>query len=156
MVLWLIVWLPRLLKAFLPILYVLPVSHPLSKLAVIITAYPKQKELLSPPKAIQNTEELLLLIKILESQERYLEVVKLLDSENLGISSRIVQNDLSFIGAKLNSLHKAGMWTEGLAYVKSLLAIPKNEDERKALQEVDDWIVWGLLVASVQNINTPE
>lgn len=112
--------------------------------------------MLSPAKAIQTTEELLLLIKILETQERHSEIVKLLDSENLGINSRIVQNDWTFVGTKLESLEKAGMWTEGLAYAKSLLAIPSDENERKALQEHDDWAVWNLLVASVRNINNSE
>ncbi|GJP87757.1 cytoskeleton organization protein [Aspergillus niger] len=114
------------------------------------------KELLSPPRAIQSAEELLLLIKIFESQERHAEIVKILDSENLGISSRVIQNDWSFIGEKLSSLEKAQMWTDGLAYTKALLAIPTNEAEQKALQERDDWAVWHLLIAATKNINTSE
>ncbi|KAI3006216.1 hypothetical protein CBS147346_3844 [Aspergillus niger] len=114
------------------------------------------KELLSPPRAIQSAEELLLLIKIFESQERHAEIVKILDSENLGISSRVIQNDWSFIGEKLSSLEKAQMWTDGLAYTKGLLAIPTNEAEQKALQERDDWAVWHLLIAATKNINTSE
>lgn len=115
-----------------------------------------QKEVLSPGRAIQTTEELLLLTQILESQDRFSEVAKILDSDNVGISSRIVQNDWNFVTIKLNSLGKAGMWTEGLSYAKQLLAIPNNEDERKALQERDDWSVWSLLVTSTRNINSPE
>ncbi|PLB54463.1 cytoskeleton organization protein [Aspergillus steynii IBT 23096] len=114
------------------------------------------KELLSPPRAIQNAEELLLLAKIFESQGRHSELVSILNSETVGISSRIIQNDWSFVGEKLSSLEKAQMWTEGLSYTKSLLAIPNTEDERKALQEHDDWAVWSLLVAAVRNINNQE
>lgn len=116
----------------------------------------QQKETPSPPKAIQTTEELLLLVKILETQDRNPEIVKLLDSENLGLNSQIVQNDWTFVGTKVDGLEKAGMWTEGLAYAKSLLAIPTDENERKALQERDDWAVWNLLVASVRNLNNAE
>lgn len=123
---------------------------------MILTALTSQKELLSPPRAIQSTEELLLLVRILESQGRHSEITKVLDSENLGLSSRIAQNDWTLVGVKLHSLQKAEMWKEGLSYTKALLAIPKDENERKALQERDDWAIWGLLVASVRNINTPE
>ncbi|KAF7592889.1 hypothetical protein BBP40_012301 [Aspergillus hancockii] len=114
------------------------------------------KELLSPPRAIQNPEELLLLIKIFESQGQHDEIVKILDSENLGISSRVVQNDWTFVGVKLSSLEKAEMWTQGLAYAKSLLAIPSNDDERKNLQERDDWAVWKLVLISTRRINSQE
>ncbi|GAB1191620.1 hypothetical protein APSETT444_000800 [Aspergillus pseudonomiae] len=116
----------------------------------------QKKELLSPPRAIQGPEELLLLIKIFESQGRHDEIVKILDSENLGLSSRVIQNDWSFVGVKLSSLEKAEMWTQGLSYAKELLAIPSNEAERKALQERDDWAVWKLLVISTRNINAQE
>ncbi|XHG00685.1 hypothetical protein AWENTII_004114 [Aspergillus wentii] len=125
-----------------------------SKAAESVPSDPK--ELLSPPKAIQNTEELLLLIKIFESQDRHSEIAKILESENLGITSRIVQNDWALVGAKILSLEKAGMWTEGLSYTKNLLKIPTNEAEKKALQECDDWTVWNLLITAVKNINTPE
>lgn len=112
-----------------------------------------QKELLSVPRAIQNPEELFLLVKIFQSQQRHGEIVKVLDSENVGITSRIVQNDWSFIGTKLESLVKAGMWAEGLSYAKTLLAIPEDEAGQKALQERDDWAVWNLLVMAAENIN---
>ncbi|GES62553.1 cytoskeleton organization protein [Aspergillus terreus] len=114
------------------------------------------KELLSPPRAIQSSEELLLLVKIFESQGRHAEVVKILDSENLGITSRLIQNDWTFVGVKLANLEKAQMWTEGLSYTKTLLAIPTNDAERKDLQERDDWAVWSLLVNATRNLNTPE
>ncbi|KAL4878518.1 N-acetyltransferase B complex non catalytic subunit-domain-containing protein [Aspergillus karnatakaensis] len=114
------------------------------------------KELLSPPRAIQSAEELLLLVKIYESQGRHGEIVKILDSDNLGIKSKLVQNDWSFVGVKLSSLENAEMWTEGLSYAKELLAIPTTEEEKKALQERDDWAVWHLLVTAAQKLNTDE
>lgn len=98
----------------------------------------------------------MLLVKIYESQGRHDEIVKILDSGNLGIKSKIVQNDWSFVGVKLASLEKAEMWTEGLLYAKELLAIPTNEDEQKAIQERDDWAVWHLLVTAVQKLNSAE
>lgn len=97
-----------------------------------------------------------MLVKIFESQERHAEIVKILDSDNLGLNSRVVQNDWSFVGVKLSSLEKAQMWTEGLDYAKSLLTIPSNEEELKALQERDDWAVWHLLLTSTQRINSSE
>ncbi|KAE8394582.1 N-acetyltransferase B complex non catalytic subunit-domain-containing protein [Aspergillus alliaceus] len=126
-----------------------------SKAAESVPSDPK--ELLSLPRAIQGPEELLLLVKIFESQGRYDEIVKILDSENLGLSSRVIQNDWSFVGVKLSSLEKAEMWTQGLSYARDLLAIiPTNETERKSLQEHDDWAVWKLLVISTRNINSQE
>lgn len=113
---------------------------------------PAQKELLSPPRAIQTSEELLLLTKIFELQGRHAEVVTILDSENLGISSRIVQNDWSFVRAKLLSLEKAEKWDEGLSYAKSLLDMTDAE----ALKERDDWTVWNLLLSATQKIGNPE
>lgn len=124
------------------------------------TDYPfyhkQQKELLSPPRAIQNTEELFLLIEIFEFQDRHSEIVKVLNSQNLGISSRIVQNEWSAIRAKLLSLEKAQLWSEGLAYTRELLTLPSNESERKALQERDDWTVWNLMVTATRNIDKEE
>ncbi|KAF9884168.1 hypothetical protein FE257_002226 [Aspergillus nanangensis] len=125
-----------------------------SKAAESVPSDPK--ELLSPPRAIQSSEELLLLIKIFESQERHAEILKILDSENLGLSSRVIQNDWTFVGVKVSSLEKAESWTEGLAYARSLLSIPSNDEERKALQERDDWVVWSLLVKAARGIDTPE
>lgn len=98
----------------------------------------------------------MLLVKIYESQGRHAEIVGILNSENLGIQSRIVQKDWSFVGVKLASLEKAEMWTEGLSYAKELLAIPTTEQEKKSIQERDDWAVWHLLVTSAQKINSPE
>lgn len=116
----------------------------------------QQKELLSSPRAIQNAEELFLLIRIFESQDRHTEIVKILDSPNLGLSSRIVQNDWSLIREKLLSLEKAGLWAEGLSYARELLTLPSDEAERRALQERDDWNVWNLLVTATQNLNALE
>ncbi|KAL5003894.1 N-acetyltransferase B complex non catalytic subunit-domain-containing protein [Aspergillus recurvatus] len=125
-----------------------------SKAAESVPSDPK--ELLSPPRAIQSAEELLLLVKIFESQGRHAEIVKILDSDNLGINSRIVQNDWSFVGVKLSNLEKAEMWTESLSYAKELLAIPSSEEEKKTIQERDDWAVWHLLVTATQKIDTAE
>lgn len=112
--------------------------------------------MLSAPRAIQTPEELLLLVKVYESQGRYSEIAKLMDSENLGVNSRVVQNDMSFIGVKLGSLERASMWTEGLSYAKSLLSIPEDEAGQKALDERDDWGVWSMVVVPTQNINDSE
>ena len=98
----------------------------------------------------------MLLVRIFESQGRHAEIIKILDSDNLGINSRIIQNDWSFVGVKLSNLEKAKMWTEGLLYAKELLAIPSSEEERKAIQERDDWAVWHLLVTATQKIDTAE
>ncbi|KAL4950244.1 N-acetyltransferase B complex non catalytic subunit-domain-containing protein [Aspergillus filifer] len=125
-----------------------------SKAAESVPADPK--ELLSPPRAIQTAEELLLLVKIYETQGKHAEIVKVLNSENLGIKSKMVQNDWSFVGVKLSSLEKAEMWMEGLACTKELLAIPTTEEEKKAIQERDDWAVWHLLVTATQKINSGE
>ncbi|KAL3481650.1 N-acetyltransferase B complex non catalytic subunit-domain-containing protein [Aspergillus californicus] len=125
-----------------------------SKAAESVPSDPK--ELLSPPRAIQSAEELLLLVKIYESQGRHAEIVKILDSNNLGIKSKMIQNDWSFIGVKLASLEKAEMWADGLSYAKELLAIPSNEEGQKAIQERDDWAVWHLLLTATKKINTAE
>ncbi|KAL2809939.1 N-acetyltransferase B complex non catalytic subunit-domain-containing protein [Aspergillus granulosus] len=125
-----------------------------SKAAESVPADPK--ELLSPPRALQSAEELLLLTKIYESQGRHSEIVKILDSENLGLKSKMVQNDWSFIGVKLSSLEKAEMWTEALAYTKELLAIPSTEEEKKSIQERDDWAVWHLLLTATQKLESTE
>ncbi|OJJ44687.1 hypothetical protein ASPZODRAFT_134775 [Penicilliopsis zonata CBS 506.65] len=125
-----------------------------SKAADTVPSDPK--ELLSHPKAIQNAEELLLLIKIFDSQGHPAEIVKILDTANLGLNSKIVQNDWNFIREKVLGLEKAKMWSDGLSYAKSLLPIPTNEADRKALQEHDDWTVWSLMVSAVREINTPE
>lgn len=115
-----------------------------------------QKELLSSPRAIQNTEELLLLVRIFQSQGRHAEIVKILSSPNLGTGSRIVRNDWSLVRARLIALEGAELWTEGLAYTRELLALPSNATERKALQERDDWTVWKLLITAVKNIDGAE
>lgn len=109
--------------------------------------------MLSVPRAIQTPEELLLLVKIYESQGRHAEIAKLMDSENVGVNSRVVQNDMSFIGVKLDNLQKASMWAEALSYAKTLLSIPKDEAGQKVLDERDDWAVWDKIVVATRNIN---
>lgn len=151
---WPIAWSRRLLTVFPLIQYVgFRFRALLDMMIMFITL---QKELLSVPRAIQNPEELFLLIKIFQSHQLHAEIARVLDSENVGLSSRIVQNDWSFIGTKLESLINAGMWAEGLSYAKSLLAIPEDEAGQKALQERDDWAVWNLLVTAAENVNNPE
>jgi N-terminal acetyltransferase B complex non-catalytic subunit len=116
-----------------------------------------QKELLSPPRAIQTAEELLLLVKIFESQGCYAEALRILDSEHLGISSRIAQNDWSFVRAKLLTLEKAEKWNESLAFTRALLAQPDDDTAAKAsILETDDWAVWNLFVSATKKINHPE
>lgn len=112
-----------------------------------------QKELLSPPRAVQTAEELLLLIKIFEKQDRYAEIVKILDSENLGIKSRIIQNDWSFVRSKIIGLENAQLWDDGAAFAKSLLS---GSEDSIALKESDDWAVWNLLLSATQNAGKKE
>lgn len=99
---------------------------------------------------------MILLIKIFEAQGRHAEIAKILDSESVGLNSRILQNEWTFVGVKLASMEKAGMWVEGLSFAKSLLAIPDDEAGLKALQERDDWAPWVMLAAAAREINTPE
>jgi N-terminal acetyltransferase B complex non-catalytic subunit len=116
-----------------------------------------QNQLLSPPRAIQTAEELLLLIKIFESQGRYAEAVHILDSKNLGIKSRIAQNDWSFVRAKLLSLERAGKWNESLEFVRTMLTLPEDDAAaRVTIQERDDWAVWSLMVLATEKIGDPE
>lgn len=112
-----------------------------------------QTELLSPPRAIQTAEELLLVIRILESQDRWAEVVQVLNSENAGLSSRIVNNDRTFMSSKVTSLGAAGLWEEGHSYAKSLLTVSEDEAERSTLHERDDWKYWNLLIAAVRHLD---
>ncbi|KAJ9191343.1 hypothetical protein DTO021D3_2592 [Paecilomyces variotii] len=123
----------------------------ISKAAESVPSDPK--ELLSPPRAVQTAEELLLLIKIFEKQDRYAEIVKILDSENLGIKSRIVQNDWSFVRSKIISLENAKLWNDGAAFAKSLLS---GSEDSIALKESDDWAVWNLLLSATQNAERDE
>ena len=109
---------------------------------------------MSPPRAIQTAEELILLVKIFQAQGRHDEILNILNSDNLGLNSRLVQNDWLFIREKLLSLERAEKWKDGLDYAKELLSMP-DEDEaaKKLLQERDDWGVWGLLLASTKKLN---
>lgn len=115
--------------------------------------------MLSQPRAIQTSEELSLLIRIFESQDRYGEVVTLLNTENLGVESRIAQNDWSFVRAKISNLEKAGLWEEGISFTRELLSLPDEAEENgnaKGIQEKDDWCVWKLLLSATEKLGNPE
>ncbi|KAF7717372.1 Cytoskeleton organization protein Dec1 [Penicillium ucsense] len=112
---------------------------------------PQKAQESSPPRAIQTSEELRLLIKIYETQGKSSEVVKILDSDNLGLKSRIVQNDNAFLGFKAANLIAAQMWEEGVAFVKGLYGVSDNQERLKALREIDDWSIWNLLVTATKN-----
>ena len=108
---------------------------------------------MSPPKAIQTAGELLLVLRILETQGHYAEIVQLLNSENAGLSSRIVNNDRTFMLIKVTALGLAGLWEEGHSYAKSLLAVSEDEAERITLHERDDWKYWNLLIVAVRHLD---
>ncbi|EEH47984.2 uncharacterized protein PADG_04068 [Paracoccidioides brasiliensis Pb18] len=129
----------------------------ISKAAANVPSDPK--ELLSPPRAIQTSEELFLLIKIFNTQESYEEIVHLLNSQNLGVESRIAQNDWSFVSAKIASLENAGLWDEALSFTRELLSLPNelaNGSAAAAAQEKDDWLVWSLLLKSTEKSGKKE
>lgn len=108
--------------------------------------------MLSPPRAIQTAEELLLLVRIFESQNRDSETVDILNSENAGLNSRIVNKDQAFMSIKVSCLKTAGLWEDGHSYAKSLLAVPEDEAERKALHERDNWKYWDLLITATRHL----
>ena len=86
------------------------------------------------------------MIEILGSQGRYEEALNILASDNLGMQSRIVRGDSTFIGLKISCLLDAGnKWDDAFSYAQSLLTVPDDEDGRKGLLELDDWKVWDLL-----------
>ncbi|QSS56289.1 cytoskeleton organization protein [Histoplasma capsulatum var. duboisii H88] len=117
------------------------------------------KELLSPSRAIQTSEEFFLLIKIFETQGQHEEIVSFLNSKHLGIESRICQNDWSFVRAKIASLENAALWDEALSYTRELLALPAdlaNGSRTAAAQEKDDWQVWGLLLVATKKLDNKE
>lgn len=93
-----------------------------------------------------------MVVRILESQSRWAEIVQVLNSENTGLSSRIVNNDRTFMLAKVTSLGAAELWEEGHSYVKGLLTVPEDEAERKTLHERDDWKYWNLLILAVRRL----
>ena len=117
-----------------------------------------QKELLSPPRAIQTPEELLLLTRIFATQGRYDDIVKLLNSKHLGVTSRLVQNDWSFVTTKLDGLEKAEQWEEALAYARELLTLPADTNAAADMKyrEKDDWKVWNLLLTAAQKLGKAE
>ncbi|EGC45638.1 cytoskeleton organization protein [Histoplasma capsulatum var. duboisii H88] len=119
----------------------------------------QKKELLSPSRAIQTSEEFFLLIKIFETQGQHEEIVSFLNSKHLGIESRICQNDWSFVRAKIASLENAALWDEALSYTRELLALPAdlaNGSRTAAAQEKDDWQVWGLLLVATKKLDNKE
>lgn len=95
-----------------------------------------------------------MLIKIFETQNQHSEIVKILDSENLGLKSRIIRSDKSFLISKATALASAGLWEEGLAFVKDLYTVSEGMIKKK-LRELDDWGIWSLLVEAIRNIKTP-
>jgi N-terminal acetyltransferase B complex non-catalytic subunit len=95
-----------------------------------------------------------LLIKVFESQNQHAEIVKILDSENLGLKSRIVRSDKSFLISKARALASAGLWEDGLVFAKSLYTVSEGKIKKK-LRELDDWGIWSMLVEAVRNIKTP-
>jgi N-terminal acetyltransferase B complex non-catalytic subunit len=112
--------------------------------------------LLSPARAIQSAEELLLLTKIYESQGRYDEIVALLNSENLGINSRIVQSDWSFVTTKLDALERVGNWQEALSFAQELLHLADDVPDGTGgmnNREKDDWKVWNLLLTAARQLD---
>ena len=109
-----------------------------------------QTQLLSAPRALQTSEELFFLLRIYKCQERWTEAVQLLNSENVGLGSRIANNDRFFMFEKVHCLGSAGLWQDALAYSKSLLTVPDNENGRQALKERDDWKIWNLLRSTAQ------
>ncbi|KAJ5812172.1 N-acetyltransferase B complex non catalytic subunit-domain-containing protein [Penicillium riverlandense] len=110
---------------------------------------------LSMPKSIKTAEEMLLLVKIFETQGLHSELLKLLDSKNVGISSRIVQNDWTFVVSKISNLAAAKLWEDAFAYIKDLLTAPEPVDTERYLQKHDDWQVWEVLIQAVRNSKTP-
>lgn len=123
--------------------------------AIVTTNY-LQTDLLSYPRAIHNPEEMYLLFRIFEKQDRHAEAVKILDSENVGLKSRILQNDWIFILCKISCLKSGGLWEDGVSFVKSLLTVPDDEKGQKAIQQYDDWEVWYLLMKAGRFNKTPE
>lgn len=94
-----------------------------------------------------------MVIRILETQGHFAEIVQLLNSENVGLSSRIVNNDRTFILYKISALGLAELWEEGHSYAKSLLAVSEDEAERSTLHERDDWKYWNLLIVAVRHLD---
>jgi N-terminal acetyltransferase B complex non-catalytic subunit len=79
--------------------------------------------------------------------------VKILDSANLGLNSRIVQNEWFFVRTKIANLQKAELWEQGLDLARHLLTTPEDAAQaKKLLQERDDWAVWALLLSATQKL----
>ena len=84
--------------------------------------------------------------------------MKLLNSEHLGVTSRIVQNDWSFVTAKLDALERAEQWEEALAYARELLTLPDDANAAADMKyrEKDDWKVWSLLLTATEKLGKEE
>lgn len=93
-------------------------------------------------------------MKMLESQGRHEEVVKILSSENLGIGSRIIKNDTSFVCLKAVNLGMSKQWEGGVSFVKATLTVPEDEEKRNTVLELDSWDIWNLLVEATRNLGT--
>jgi N-terminal acetyltransferase B complex non-catalytic subunit len=83
----------------------------------------------------------------------------LLNSENLGIKSRIAQNEWTFVVAKLDNLEKAGLWEDALISTRELLTLPDditNGTTMATVTEKDDWHVWRLLLTATERVGKSE
>ncbi len=117
-----------------------------------------QKELLSPPRAIQTSEELQLLLAVYRHHGKIKEALEILNSPNLGISSSVGKSDWSLVLGKLNLLEEAGLWQEKWDYCKMLLesALSRNSGatngtkEESVASQGDDWRLWTGLINSSQ------
>lgn len=107
------------------------------------------------PRAIHTVEEVRLFIKILESQNLHSEAVKYLNSENVGLDSSVVRGEKSFLPLAASNYIAAGLWEDGLAFVKAVYKASGGNDMRKVLREIDTWEIWSLLIDCTRNINTP-
>lgn len=102
---------------------------------------------------MQTAEELILLLRIFQAQNRDEEILKILSSDNLGLNSRLVQNDWPFVREKLLAIERAEKWEDGVQFANDLLNMPDEDTAAsKLLQERDDWGVWNLLLVSSQKL----
>lgn len=100
-----------------------------------------------------------MLIKIYDAQGRHDEIITLLNSNHLGVNSRIVQGDWSFVSSKLDTLEKARYWDKALAFARELLTIsdePSSESNDMNYREKDDWKVWSLLLTATEKLDKTE
>lgn len=109
------------------------------------------------PRAIQTVEEMRLLIRILESQKRHVEAVEYLNSKNLGLDSEIVRGEKSFLGITASNLIAAGLWDDGLAFVRAAYKISDGDGDqaRVILGALDLWELWQLLIDAHRHTKVP-